>query len=304
MARPFEDVRPTSWRVIALAIIAWTVASTLLNFLGGRPEIAQAMGAVARATGGLVQPPLLVGPLFLAAVGTAIFGAGRLRAVDVGWRPGDIGPAVLATLGFWAAMQAVLALWIIGSDGELRWNEAWPSVRIGPFVGGLAGQLLANALLEELVFRGFLLPHLYLSARRRLPAWAALAAAVLGSSLLFAVTHIPHRIFFLRWPAESLAPDQLKLLFFGMTYAAIYLVTRNLFVCIGLHAIFNQPAALAQAPFWPGPAAAWYEPNVSTAWCAAVLLLLIAWSMAGRLVRTRRRAPAAGCTGDTAVEGV
>jgi hypothetical protein len=285
MALALKGVRPATGRVIVLTIVAWLSASTLMNFLGGQPEIGKLIGAVLKATGGLVQPPLLVGPFFFAAIGVVIFGIGRLRGADVGWHLSDLPPAVLVTLGFWAVMQGMLAIWIIRSGQVLRWNDEWSTVRIGPFVGGLLGQLLANALVEELMFRGFLLPQVYLQGAKRLPQWAAVVVALLGSSLLFALSHIPHRLFFLQWPADWLAADQLKLLGFGIAFALVYLVARNLYLCVGIHAIFNQPAALPQAPFWPAPATAWHAPNVSTAWCAAVLMLVVAWPVATRLMQ-------------------
>ena len=276
----FERIRETTWRVLALAIVAWVGTTTLLNFVGGQFAVREALGAVERATGGLVQGPLVAGPFYFVIMGAVIFGVGRLRGSDVGWRLTAAVPALLVTLAFWAAMQPALALWVVLSGDQFRWNEAWSERGAGWFAGQLLAQLLGNALLEETVFRGFFLPQFCLKASAHFRPAAALLVVLVGSSVLFALTHIPHRLFFLRWPAEELLHDQLKPLLAGLTYGTLYLVTRNIFICVGLHSLFNQPARLLPVPFSPGVEIVWY---------GLVLVLLVAWPI-GRRFRGRRRA--------------
>ena len=115
MTEFLDQVRPTTWRVLMLAIVACIVASLLVNFVAGPADgyVRQALSVVERATGGLVQMPLIFGPFYLAIVGSVIFGVGRLRCSDVGWRLQDVGMGLLVTLGFWAAMQPA-QVWEIG----------------------------------------------------------------------------------------------------------------------------------------------------------------------------------------------
>lgn len=110
-----KDVRPTTWRVLALVIVVSVGTSVLLNFVVGPVDsnVRNALGSVERATGGLVQPPLVVGPFYFAMMGTVISGIGRHRFSDVGWRPQDAGPGLLVTLGFWVAMQPALVIWVL-----------------------------------------------------------------------------------------------------------------------------------------------------------------------------------------------
>jgi hypothetical protein len=280
-----EQVRPISWRVLALVVVVCVVASLTINFVAGPPDsrVHQAWEAVEQMTGQLIQGPLIFGPLYFAIIGTVIFGVGRLRCADVGWRLADVGPAVLVTLGFWAAMQLGLALWTILTGGPLQWNDAWSESSdwgARRIVGALLAQLLGNALLEEMVYRGFFLPQFYLKALSRLRPATAVVLALVGSQALFAMTHIPQRLFVQNWPIDALPGDQLALFVQGLAYAAIYLVTRNLFVCVGLHALWNQPARLLPVPFAPGVQIVWY---------ATAAMLVVAWLLADRR-RNRRLA--------------
>ncbi|HUF62298.1 MAG TPA: hypothetical protein VMN36_09510, partial [Verrucomicrobiales bacterium] len=77
----------------------------------------------------------------------------------------------------------------------------------------------------------------------------------------------------LGWAVERLPGDQLNLIVQGLTYSAVYLVTGNLFICVGLHSLYNQPARLLRAPFSPG---------VQIVWHALVFVLLAGWPIARR----------------------
>lgn len=263
MASFLKNIRATTWPVLMLAIVVCVGASWLVNFVVGPVggNVRHALDIVERDTGGLVQAPLLAGPFYFAIVGTVIFGIGRLRFSDVGWRRRDVGPGLLVTLGFWVAMQPALVIWVLVTGGQLQWNAAWnPSSDWGPgrILGGLLAQLLGNALLEEMVFRGFFLPQFYLKAAARFRPAAALLIALLGSQVLFALTHIPNRLFVQGWPVEALLGDQVVLFLHGLIYSVVYLLTRILFVCVGLHSLWNQPARLLQVPFEPGVAIVWF----------------------------------------------
>ena len=106
---------------------------------------------------------------------------------------------------------------------------------------------LGNALFEEIAYRGFLFPQLYLrlagcgSARKRL------GLALLISQGLFALSHIPNRIYLGMTPSE-IALDLLMLLGWGTIYTLIYLRTDNLFIVVGIHALGNTPTTLFKTP--------------------------------------------------------
>jgi membrane protease YdiL (CAAX protease family) len=276
-----EDIRETTWRVLALTMLAVLGASLLVNFVAVQPAVREVLSEIERTTVGLVQVPLVAAPLYFAIVGTIVFGVGRLRWSDVGWRRSAIAPGLLVTFAFWIAMQCGLAVWVMLFGEQLAFNRAWTTLGIAWFTGQLLGQLLGNALLEEMVFRGFFLPQFYLKASARLRPIAALALALFASQVPFAMTHIPHRLLILDWPAERLLPDQLQLTAQALTYCAVYLITRNIFICVGLHALWNQPARLLTVPF---------VPDVQIVWYSLVLILLVVWPVARRF-RIARQMP-------------
>jgi membrane protease YdiL (CAAX protease family) len=156
-------------------------------------------------------------------------------------------------------------------------DEGWKQRRISAIVGGLIGQFLGNALAEETMFRGFLLPQLYLIAIATRRHRAALAFALIGSSLLFAVTHLPNRIYVHGYSGSDFLWDQIGLLLFGLIMAAAYLVTRNLFIAVGLHSLLNEPTPVIRAS----------DTMLYAVWSAMTLLLLLAWWL---IVITRRPA--------------
>ncbi len=70
-----------------------------------------------------------------------------------------------------------------------------------------------------------------------------------------------------RVTGPELSGDQLTLFVMGLLFLAIYFVTKNLLVAVGLHAIGNDPAPLIQAS----------DGVVSTVWFYVVLLFAFLW---------------------------
>ncbi|MEX0612442.1 MAG: hypothetical protein WD229_10000, partial [Pirellulales bacterium] len=161
MTRIFAQIRSATWPIIVLAVALYACSIVFVNAVLFQGRISQALGSLYVATGFLIQGSLIAGLFDLVVVAIVIFGLGRLRASDVGWSASDVKWGLLATLGLWAAMQA--AAFIVATVvGEVDWHEDWQRRGASAVIGGLLGQLLGNALVEETVFRGFLLPQLYL----------------------------------------------------------------------------------------------------------------------------------------------
>ena len=70
-----------------------------------------------------------------------------------------------------------------------------------------------------------------------------LVLALLVSQGLFALSHVPNRIY-LGMKPDEIALDLLMLLGWGTLYALIYLRTNNLFIVVGIHALGNTPTTL------------------------------------------------------------
>ena len=126
-------------------------------------------GPVARATAGLVNGTLQANLIGLALFCLFVFGLGRLKPADVGleWRKL---PRALALTGLlWAGMQA--ASLIFGWIGGVSFDPIWRQRGVIAVLGLLIGQLLGNALVEELLYRGLLLPQFFLKLKISNPKW-------------------------------------------------------------------------------------------------------------------------------------
>ena len=158
----------------------------------------------------------------------------------------DVGPGLLLALAVWVVIQGVQAVFLLFRD-EFALHEAWNQFGPAGLLGGVLGQLLGNALLEETVFRGFFLPQFYLKATRVFPRGAALAIALLGSQVLFAVSHLPNRFFLMGQTGLDILWGQFVLVVAGLILAAVYLLTRNLFFVVGFHVLWNAPVPIFQS---------------------------------------------------------
>ncbi len=267
-----DQVRPTTWRVLALAIVASVGLSLLWNSVLSSRLVRETFPNESASR--LILVTLINVLDLLVIVGIVVFRVGRLRPCDVRWNVPAVGRATWVTLGFWVAMQPGLALYMWHQGQELQWNDAWNRLGPGYLLGTLVSQLLGNALLEETLFRGFLLPQFYLQASGVCRKGVALALALLASQILFTLMHLPSQVFLQSLSAARILEGQVENLLIGLTAGAVYLVTRNLFVAVGLHSLWNQPARLLLVPFAPG---------VKLVWFSLVAILLVAWLLAQRL---------------------
>lgn len=197
-----------------------------------------------RATGGLINDTLLVNVVGIALVaGGVVLGLGRLRPADVGFRWSDAPRALVVSLVLWLAAQAVAVVLTWIGPNALAPNPLWARRGLLGVLGLLLAQVLGNALLEEVGYRGFLLPQLCLRL-----GWVAgprrrLALAVVISQTLFALMHVPTRL----WEGVTgpeLAGSLLVVFALGLLLALLYLRTGNLPLVVGVHALMNAPTLL------------------------------------------------------------
>lgn len=240
---PFDALREAALWLIGVVIllkIAFSVMINLVIFAGGY------LGPVYTVTGGLVQSTLIVNLAeFLIIVGI-ILTVGGLRAGDLGLRRESIPGAVVTVAGCWVLVQVAGALWSLNRYGTLVLADLWQQAVVAAILGAFLAQVFGNALFEETLYRGFLLPQFFIKLRA---AWLGrhpelrLAAALLISQSIFALLHIPNRIY-QGIPPSAWIPGLVTLLGMGVLYAFVYLRTQNLFIAVGLHALVNMPVAL------------------------------------------------------------
>lgn len=251
MNKQWQNTREVSWWVLAVFLTTAVAAAVFVNLVFFRLD---SPGSIVSATLGLVDWTLMGSAIILlVVVGGVIFGLGRLRPVEVGLIAAKLPEAIVVTALLWVATQVIVTIGAWVSMGEVPINPRWAERGVTVVLGGLIAQLFGNALAEEIIYRGFLLPQTWLKLRSGLLARSGwrLLLAVLVSQSIFALSHIPNRIFNGMTPAE-IAPDMLMLLVFGAYYAFLYLRTGNLFIAVGVHALANQPASIAHSDL-PAP---------------------------------------------------
>ena len=240
----FEKIRETGWPVIIGFIIAIAGFTSVVNLIVFPADVFR---PVADVTAGLIQSTLIVNliGLVIIVIGIIIF-AGRLKGKDVGIIWPLIPKALVVTIGLWFATQIIgLVINIISGRG-LGLDSMWQNTRLTVVIGSIIAQIFGNALLEEIEYRGFLLPQIFLKLNSRkfvLRRNYRIAAALVISQVVFSLSHIPNRLFlgehFSEWPL-----DFFTLLGIGVLYGLIYLRTGNIFIAVGVHALANIPASL------------------------------------------------------------
>ncbi len=242
--------REAGWPVLLVFVAATAVLLLLIPLLRTVPSFSVLGGPA------WWENLSLFASLLLVTVGGVVFMMGRLRPADVGLRGSRLVEGLVVTLLIWCVMQA----WPYIASGNAEYARAWTSSGLFPVLRWTAVMFLATALWEEIAFRGFLLPQLYLKlpGHHRVRFWGSLIL----SQIVFAVAHIPAHLL-----VRGLDGGQLLQMFLlqglaGLLLGLVYLRTRNLWIAVGIHGLANAPTPLF------GGALGWEIPLV---------LILIAW---------------------------
>jgi membrane protease YdiL (CAAX protease family) len=201
-----------------------------------------------RATDGLINVTLAANvPNQLILIVAIMIGLCRIRPTELGLDRAKIPAAVGLTALIWAANQIVLAIALALINKPIVLNPDWTATGWTWAAGRWLGQLFGNTPLEEVVFRGFLLPQCLLLLLNWMPKarlGMQIAVALVLSQLLFALFHV---FFNLRQPqGQWLLLVQFMM---GLAFAGIYLRTGNLFLAMGVHTLSNNVSPLIQEPF-------------------------------------------------------
>jgi membrane protease YdiL (CAAX protease family) len=223
---------------------------------------------------------------FVLLVGGGLFWLARVAPADIGLRASPMPAAASALVAVWLTVQATLVVIALSlgdgprlAAGWLDLTEALASIR------AWIGQLAGVALLEEVAWRGFVLRQLAAGWFRGPPArrWAF---AILASSVLFAITHVPNLGLISQVPAGDMPGELGRIFLVSLVLSSVFVATGNLWFTIGVHALANEPLPLI------GTAAE----------AAAVLTLAVALVFAGGwwwLARSRGREAQRGPTTST-----
>lgn len=261
--------RKVEWKVIAVAAAAYILSLAIVNALASQESpLGGKLRELHAATGGLIEPTLVGSLLVLLVFGSVVFVVGRVSLTDVGWDRRSLGPALLTVVGFWALMQGALAVITITQESRVWLHPSWRGAGAWSLIGGVLAQLSGNALVEETVFRGFFFTQFRLRTQN-LGYLGSLAVAATSSAMLFALSHIPNRLFVKSVPMDQLMVDQAQLVVAGVLFTLVFVLTRNLFATTGLHALANDPV----------PAVAADENTVKATYIILLCAVLLGYSL-------------------------
>lgn len=281
-----EPIRRAQPRALALFIAAHFALTLIVNLILFARNVFQPLAA---ATGGLVTGTLIANLLLIGLlVGGIILRVGQLRPYDVGLIPRNLPVGIAGGVCLWLIAQAIHLMAGVLANGHITLHPAW--AHPGTLLGLLVAQVFGNALFEEIAYRGFLFPQFYLMFERLVAyRWGRFFAALIASQAVFALSHIPNRLYFGIAPGE-IALDLVMLLGWGALYTFIYMRTDNLFLAVAVHALGNAPTTLfATAPALDGAGASFLLYAIVIIALFGLPLARASWSL-----RTHAAAPAAG----------
>ena len=252
--------REVRWSTIALYIGVSTALTLLLLLVRRMGPLGQLLSGPAWR-----ENLFFFATLLIIAVGGVMFGAGRLRPVDVGLRRSKLAQGMIVTAGLWLLIQLIAAVPSAITTRTIFISRAWVTNGVGPTFIWAAVMFLGAALYEEVAYRGFLFPQLYLrfrgSHRRRF--WTA----VIVSQVLFAIGHIPAHIVLRHLSGVVLWRTVVLQGLAGVMFLLLYLRTRNLWISIGIHGLADAPTPLIRG---------------TESWEPFLILLLLVWPWIAR----------------------
>lgn len=230
--------------LVTHAFLKWVFFSTYFQV-----EVAAVLFTT---TKGLLTPVLVAGLIEWLILVVVVMGLiGQLRAKDIGLDHKQAMPALAIVGVLWIAVQAAAAATGTMANGQL--NLATEPLGQMPLEGiGVKLQaVLGSGLIEEVLYRGFLLTQVYLILVRHLKTrQKALSAAIVLSAIYFGINHIPAGLRMGLGPTEvAVYVGHVTLV--GMLFATLFLRTANLLIAGGAHALLNEPFALFSTPVDP-----------------------------------------------------
>lgn len=235
----FTGKRVSAQFIFGLVILEIIFAMTvnLLFFEQGT------FNGVNRITNGWVNPTLCAGLLGLLVIAVLyLMFMVRIPPRDLGLKGEKLLAGCLWTFLFWIAVNALSIGFALLAGADLTMNKDL-AAHPNEVLGQLLGQLFGNALLEEIAFRGFLFVQIYLWLTRVNKSSSRIFRAMLVSQTIFALMHIPNRIYG-GLSGMEFVYDFLQLVILGMLFALIYVLTRNLFIVVGIHSLLNVNQAV------------------------------------------------------------
>lgn len=205
-----------------------------------------------RMTGGLINATLIVNTfMILFFIVICLLLVLKMSPEALGIRTNKIWFGLIRTFDVWLGLNIINIILMVIIDGKPYINQSFGQYGVLAVIGAFLGQLLGNALFEEVFFRGFLMAQMiaWVHLIRQVKysedqissksVWIGMAI----SQVIFALMHIPNRIYSGFSLGQALL-SVIVLFIIGMLLAWLYLVSNNLFLVIGLHTLLNSPTLI------------------------------------------------------------
>lgn len=255
------EVKSTPLRFIVSLIfihIFFTLMINLILFANGT------LSVIAKSTNGWINETLAAN-LFGLVLEVFIFLCmiAKLSLRDLGLTKNKIFAGMIGTLLFWIAINMVDLGITLLTHSSLSFNsDIFRNSNV--VYAELLGQIFGNALLEEVLFRGFLLVQIYLLLKKVKNNTSRIVYAMFISQSIFAAIHIPNRIYS-GLVGMDFVYDFIILVILGVLFSLLYILTKNLFFVIGVHSLMN-----VQIMFWDSGFT-----NTATLICVLLLTCLL-----------------------------
>ncbi|MEZ4700164.1 MAG: CPBP family intramembrane glutamic endopeptidase [Rhodothermales bacterium] len=228
------------------------------------------LDAIQDISSGMVGPLLSLSFIKIAfiVVGVVIW-IGRFKPRELGLWVRNIPAGILTTVFLWAAMQASMMLAAFLSQGFVRFSDAMEGLNPLWSMATLVVFALSKAMFDEITYRGLLLPQLHTKLQRYVPFSTGinLILAVLISQLIYVIIQIP-LIDFGEGNEYHLTSAIVSVFSLSILNALIFLRTKNLYIAVGVHALWYAIALFAETDF---------PPRIALA--TLVILLIAIWPL-------------------------
>ena len=232
----FNSIKEAKWWLIAAVVVAsfaWVIWGTVPS------TIYQPVGTATRWLVNSVFLDYLVALIII--VFFILMVAGKMKSRDIGIQWKLLPQAIFVVLVFWALLQLCGILINQLSGGNLGFSSHWAKQGLTISIGEYIGQFFGCTPFEEIIFRGFLLPQIFLklqNTKLQNHTLRRLIISLVISQMVFALWHIPHLVS----NGDSLLSVIIWVLYIfteAILLSLIYLRTGNLFICMGIHAMIN-----------------------------------------------------------------
>lgn len=245
-ARPLMSGVPQVTPGVLLLVVGLHAATKAVVF--SMPFQRDVVFPIEWATGWAISGVSVAGLLTWAVVvGVGMMAVGRLRLGHLGLTKEAVLEAVPILLWVWILLQIPQALAGAASD---TWAIAVPPDDVSVAVGKRLQQLIGAGLLEEVLYRGFLLTQVFGLLRSRWGRDRAMAGAVAATSIYFGLNHIPTALS-LGLPLSDVVGYVVLSALVGLLLAGLFLRTGNLILAAGGHALLNDPLPYVQSVLDP-----------------------------------------------------